>query len=88
MSEKTVSGRYNTKTQDDRVLEFNRVRIPMVNESGRGIDANGWVRREVLRALKSKLLVNPDDKSSQAPMKLEVNPKVYNQGLGSVVVMF
>lgn len=88
MSEKTVQGRYNLQTQDDRVLVFNRVRIPLQNESGRAIDANNWVRRDVVRALKAKMLVNPDDKSPQAPVKLEMNPKIYNEGLGMVTVMF
>ena len=88
MTEKTVQGRYNLQTQDDRVLIFNRVRIPLQNESGRAIDANNWVRRDLMRAVKAKLLVNPDDKSSQAPMKLEANPKIFNEGLGAVTVLF
>lgn len=86
MAEKTVNGRYNLLPQDDRVMSFNRVRIPLfINE--RAVDAQGWVRRDLVRALKKRMMVNPDDTGSNPEMKLNINPKVINEGLGRVTVI-
>ncbi len=83
----TVGGRYNLQTQDDRVLGFTRVRIPIYNDRGRPLDARRWAVN-VVREVKRSLQVNPDDNSSAAAMKLPVDPKVQSLGLGRVQIMF
>ena len=86
MAEKTVNGRFNLLVQDERVLTFNRVRIPMyVNE--RAVDAQGWVRRELVRELRKRLMVDPQQSGSNPEMKLNINPKVIHEGLGRVTVI-
>lgn len=44
MSENTVQGRYNTSDATENMMYFEQVRIPMVNEKGRAIDARQWAR--------------------------------------------
>ena len=44
MSENTVQGRYNTSEATENMMYFEQVRIPMVNEKGRAIDARQWAR--------------------------------------------
>lgn len=86
MAEKTLNGRFNLLTQDERVLSFNRVRIPLyVND--RAVDAQGWVRRELVRELRRKMMVDPQASGSNPEMKLNINPKVIHEGLGRVTVI-
>ena len=44
ISENTVQGRYNTSDATENMMYFEQVRIPMVNDKGRAIDARQWVR--------------------------------------------
>ncbi len=86
MAEKTVNGRFNLLTQDERVMSFNRVRIPMFLND-RAVDAQGWVRRELVRELRRRMMVDPQASGSNPEMKLNINPKVIHEGLGRVTVI-
>lgn len=44
IAENTVQGRYNTSDATENMMYFEQVRIPMVNEKGRAIDARQWAR--------------------------------------------
>lgn len=44
ISENTVQGRFNTSDATENMMYFEQVRIPMVNEKGRAIDARQWAR--------------------------------------------
>lgn len=44
ISDNTVQGRYSTSDATENMMYFEQVRIPMVNERGRAIDARQWAR--------------------------------------------
>ncbi len=44
MEENTVEGRFSTTDATQNVMIFDQVRIPMLNERGRGLDTRGWIR--------------------------------------------
>lgn len=61
MSENTVQGRYNTSDATENMMLFEQVRIPMINENGRAIDARQWARGIVnhlkIYGIESKLMM-------------------------------
>ncbi|MDD2563653.1 MAG: DUF6175 family protein [Salinivirgaceae bacterium] len=67
MADHAVNGRYNTQDATENFMQFEQVRIPMLNEKGRAVDARGWIR-DLQKYLK-------DD-----PFMIE--SKLYMRGLG------
>lgn len=63
----TVQGRFNVADATENFMDFEQVRIPMVNDKGRAVDARNWVR-DLQKFLKS----DPYLKES----------KLYMRGLG------
>lgn len=61
MSENTVQGSYNTSDATENMMYFEQVRIPMLNEKGRAIDARQWSRGLVnhlkIYGVESKLMM-------------------------------
>ena len=67
MADHTVEGRYSTQDASENFIQFEQVRIPMVDEKGRGVDTRKWLR-DLQKFLK-------DD-----PFLME--SKLYMRGLG------
>lgn len=44
MAKNTVSGRFSLQDATENFMQFEQVRIPMMNEKGRAVDARGWLR--------------------------------------------
>jgi hypothetical protein len=44
MAKSTVSGRFSLQDGTENFMQFEQVRIPMINEKGRAVDARGWLR--------------------------------------------
>ncbi len=67
MAANTVEGRFNTQDATENMMVFEQVRIPMLNDKGRAVDARGWVR-DLQKYLKEE------------PFMIE--SKLYMRGLG------
>ncbi|MCF0218443.1 MAG: hypothetical protein HUK14_01555 [Muribaculaceae bacterium] len=44
ISDNTIQGRFNTSDATENMMYFEQVRIPMISEKGRAIDARQWAR--------------------------------------------
>ncbi len=70
LEDNTVDGRFSTDVATENQMVFNQVRIPMLNERGRGLDTRTWVR-DLNRWLKDKY---------------GVDSKISIEGLGKAIV--
>ena len=71
IAENTVKGQFTTDDATENMMVFSNVRIPMISESGRALDARSWSRGL------SKMLRD----------KYEISSKVMTQGLGQATIV-
>jgi hypothetical protein len=64
LRENTVNGQYSSENSTENIIEFNNVRIPILDANGKGLDANNFFRplSKVLKAapylITNKMVVN------------------------------
>jgi hypothetical protein len=71
VSSNSIKGRYNISSATESIMNFEQLRIPLFDDTGKALDARSWARG-LQKNLKEKLFIDS---------------KIYTKGLGEVIII-